>query len=498
MFRWLSNQESTTTIPDLLNRAYSKITTWYYQDRYRSRNPVPIETIMSAFSWLYLPKADMLVANKAIRLTTRTLSRGITTETAVSEARSIIDSLTGRDARQRNTTAIRLIVFNTSTNADAETALLNLLRESHIAELNVRTLITTTPNHRAYIFRIPPTTENPTDNYIILSNVLSETFVWKASAAILQSNLSEQEYITDMVNAWLTGDRDIIAPTIDNIYAEYIKKLRENSFENTFKALETAITLNDDNRFINQINSVNNDINRLLESLHQAYAKLDVAKAALLQHKLEGSSEALNALKQFLTACQDKIDYIEAVDGKYLILVYKTPLLYFDPSLMRNYFSSTRENCVNTQPQARQQLLKDLFIEQTHQLLIETPFQLDLRAGYATFIKVQNLNPLANLTNISQLHGVYNPHHYYYNCWGDNEPEIVANINENKLDLAVAQCFAAIAGINLADSAVIQKFVNQELYEFENVPCILVKDTNEIITIAEYERRYNDASNTND
>ena len=89
----------------------------------------------------------------------------------------------------------------------------------------------------------------------------------------------------------------------------------------------------------------------------------------------------------------------------------------------------------------------------------------------------------------AQLKGIPNPHHKYYNCWGDNEPEIQCALADRKLDIAYAQIITAMVGINISDTAVMSKFVENELYTYRNVKCLRVKDTGEIITITEYKQR---------
>ena len=110
-------------------------------------------------------------------------------------------------------------------------------------------------------------------------------------------------------------------------------------------------------------------------------------------------------------------------------------------------------------------------------------------------------NPLGllNVMGVRDLKGMFNPHHYYYNCWGDNQSLITRALSEHDYITAILQAFAAIAGINVTDTAVITQFVEREIPEFRNTPCIKVNTTNELITFTEYSRRFTEnASNPND
>ena len=56
--------------------------------------------------------------------------------------------------------------------------------------------------------------------------------------------------------------------------------------------------------------------------------------------------------------------------------------------------------------------------------------------------------------------------------------------------IAFAQIFAAIAGINLSDNIVLDKFIRHMWSEFKNVKWLELKETNEFISIKEYYARY--------
>jgi hypothetical protein len=222
---------------------------------------------------------------------------------------------------------------------------------------------------------------------------------------------------------------------------------------------------------------------------------LNERKAAYLLYKLTNEDQRMKDLRDFIASGRDKISHVSYTQG-FLRVVYRTPLLYFEPQAMQRYFDSTRPNVANEADASIQQLLKDLFINQTWTLLMETGVQLGIERAQVRF-----LNPLdvLNVMDRTQLAGMFNPHHYYYNCWGDNQSLIIRALGEHDYMTAILQSFAAMAGINITDSAVMEKFITRELGEFDQVACLQNKETKEIITIAEYRRRYRrGTSNTND
>lgn len=141
---------------------------------------------------------------------------------------------------------------------------------------------------------------------------------------------------------------------------------------------------------------------------------------------------------------------------------------------------------MNSADPATQQLLKDIFINGSHTLMIQSGVTFNLNQPAVAFV-----NPLSvlNVMSVRELNGMYNPHHYYYNCWGDNQSIIVRALSDHDYITAILQAFAAIAGINVTDTAVVNKFVERAIPEFRDTPCIRVNETDEIITFTEYSRR---------
>lgn len=94
--------------------------------------------------------------------------------------------------------------------------------------------------------------------------------------------------------------------------------------------------------------------------------------------------------------------------------------------------------------------------------------------------------------------GFPNPHIHFYNCWGDNRPEINGNIEERNYDLAYTQVKAALAGINLTDSAVCEKFFNMLIKcvkqngdsSYIDAKCITDNETGVVMTVKEAEEFY--------
>ena len=182
------------------------------------------------------------------------------------------------------------------------------------------------------------------------------------------------------------------------------------------------------------------------------------------------------------------------MSGSYLNIYYVTPLTFWETKYYDAYVSSTRGNAITNMPRVHQALFKEIFKDRTIQLMIESGVSLNV-----TQYEVLYSNPLTERNvNYSDLKGIPNPHHHYYNCWGDNKPAILKALKNNNYVQALTQVFAAMGGINLTDSAVMNRFCNDAMSTYRDTPCLRYKETGEVITIREYERRYADVSNQND
>ena len=245
------------------------------------------------------------------------------------------------------------------------------------------------------------------------------------------------------------------------------------------------LTQNREREYTDKIARAQRELDDLYERITDYTKRLNDRKAEYLLYKLTDEDTRVAELKQFLNASKDKLSYLKYEAG-YLTMVYNTPLLYYEPHSAQRYFDSTRENIMNSADPATQQLLKDIFINGSHTLMIQSGVTLNLTRPDVAFA-----NPLSVLPvmSVRELNGMYNPHHYYYNCWGDNQSLIIRALTDHDYITAILQAFAAIAGINVTDTAVINKFVERELPEFKNTPCIRVNETQEIITFVEYSRR---------
>lgn len=450
-------------------------------DRYRSRTSVLPEHITTAYSWamLYKIENDERVSQHiSLYYITRALTRGVETEEAVEAAlRTISEAITSSRTHC-------VLTFNTSTNAAASEALQNFLSTNeNYTELNARALVTTTPNHKIRIYKH---TAAERVRYVVLNNLDTPEVVFKIATAILLDLNPFGEFTATLASGYLIGDGDGVSEALQQYFAAYNANRQERAIRNALNNLTASLTQVQEQTYTRKIERAQQDLDNLYSQIREYTEILNTHKAEYLLYKLTDDNAKLQDLTRLLESSKDKLAYIECANNR-LALVYTTPLLYWEPQIAQRYFDSTRQNIMNSATPAVQQLLKDIFINGTHTLMIQSGVEFDLQRKDVYFT---NPNGLLGIRSTSELNGMFNPHHYYYNCWGDNKSLIVRALNDHDYVTAVLQAFAAIAGINVSDTAVITKFVEREIDEFRNTPCIKVNETAEIITCSEYIRRF--------
>lgn len=489
MLEWLIPAE--TQAPNQLVQAETSLRRRMRLNRYRSRTEVTGEHIIAAFSWLKLPvltDEGTLESSEPgnVYYSTFSVPRGVPDEQALRDAQ---DTITGIIAANYSNA---FVTFNTASAANGSAAVKQWLDEcADYAELPVRPMLTTTPNHKVHVY-----INNVTDNkmFVILNNVDTPAFVFKLGAALLTIYQKFGNKTNEIAEKYLTGNGTEVYNTLHGYYAEYEAHAQERALLEALNTMTTAICENRERDLIKLIEDTQRSIDDLYNRIAAYTETLNAHKANYLLFKLTDEDARVQELKTFLHNSYENITGLRAERGT-IKIAYKTPLVFFEPDALQRYFDSTRPNVVNEAPNWVQQLLKDIFINKTKQLLIET--------GATIYIERPNIeykNPAAIRTDVyapSEFSGIPNPHHHYYNCWGDNKPNILRALAEHDYVLAITQVFAAMGGLNLTDTPVMEKFIQRELREYKETPCIKDVATGEVITIREFERRHNASTQTN-
>ena len=482
---WLT-QQTVQTPPELQN-AISYAGRRIRIDRYRSRTDVTPEYIIKAFAWAYLQpiKNELLQErpNFYINYKTRVIKRGISPDEAKTEVRSALNAYT-------NVSRVNILTFNTGVSQANSDAVKEMLEadEDYTELTDLRAMLVSAPTHKINIYYYKYESEEARHNFIILNNLDTPTVILKISTAIMLTLNPLEEQTQQFAEAWITGDGNKVCEVVTAYYKDYNDHKAERERERALETLENNMVASREDEFRRRIEETQASIENYYAGIQAQMETLRSIKGEYLLYKLEDQNSKVEELKTFLRSCGNKIQYITC-ERNALYIIYNTELLYFDENLIRPYFNSTRENTVTRANTTVQQLLKDIFINKKYTLQITTGARFDLYNN-----RVNWYDP-TNIYNLNQLKGIPNPHHRYYDCWGDNEPNIRRAIADKDYITAIGTTFAAMSGINLSDAAVLDKFVHSELDTFRAIECLKNNETGEVISIEEYRRRYENAHN---
>lgn len=460
-------------------------------DRYRSRTEVTEEDLWTAFSWLGLAHyKDGIKTPHSGRFhyKQKAVQRGVTAEEAVNALKDLV-TYTG----DWGCSDMNILSINTATNAEGATALKTYIEsEGTYEELNVRPMITVNTNHKIHIYRRIVNEDTPQylRNYIVLNNQDTAEIVFKISAAILLTEAFFEEDTKPIADMYLAGNGKALNEYMDTKYKEYTATAKKRQKAEALELLADNISKTETEKFQKRISDAEENVAYTESKLQEAYHVLNKAKADCLLFITTNTNEAAAELKAFIESCVDTVTYIKtSTDGKYLDIVYRTPLMYYEAEKMQMYFNATRPNSVLRASEEIQQLLKDVFINQTHEILIESGVRFNLRDADVQYVDPVILENIEGTTV-----GIPNPHHKYYNCWGDNRSKIIRALENKRYTEAVLQAFAAMAGLNLTDTAVVDRMITEELNGYARTKYIKVKETNEVLTLEEYKERLANAS----
>jgi len=486
MLTWVTPMLSGTA-PHRLIEAYNRTNRRLYVDRYRSRTDVTHDHIATALSWFRLPKLenDELVQTEERRnilYATFPVPRGIAEEEAMPIMRAKLTHTLQKSHE------IKIITFNTRSDAGNSAALKAWLeaQPESWTHLNVNTMLISAPTHKIDMYM--HANENKR-SYIILNNLDTPSVVFKIAAAIMMSMNKFGDDTEQFVQTWLTGDEEKICTLVDEYYKNYDEQRKQTERKTAIAELGKHMTQSRDDEFKRRMSQIETTIGQYLSEISTLNEDLNRVKGEYLLYTLENNNEKIKELETFFETCGSKLEYLHYSNNR-LYFVYNTSLMYYEPELLNRYFESTRDNCVTTADPDIKQLLKEIFIDKKYTVLIESGAYLDINNARVMFFNPTDVIPM------DELNGIANPHHKYYNCWGDNAPNITeAMINKDYIT-AISTVFAAMAGINISDTAVLSKFVQDELQRYNVIPFLKNTETGETITVDEYKRRYQDnASN---
>lgn len=476
---------------------------------YKSRIPFTVYDVQDAFSWLMFPIYEgatevQYEIDTQVRVKSYVLPKDVPIEETTNQ---FVNNYIVGDSRNRSRRHV--IIINTSTNKaleeqicaklDALTQRERVPRESYyqISTIPVPAL-TLTPIHRVRCYdKVYINTENEIFvTNIILTNLYGTEICSRISAALLaqcsryKNFINDDELFATLVKGYAEADAEIINNCVHQIYDAKLNELNAARMAEAIKTITTLATKDVLSSAERAVNEASRNLNNYEEEYKNALNKLRSAQLNLLEAMTLGTTEREQQVKDFLTSISPNITYLQKGEQNNILLSYKTPLLYFEPKHMELMLNSDRTNPCNSTHPAIRNLLKEVFMDKTYQLIFDTGVDIDLRYNDIYF-----WTPPTNVV----LQGIPNPHHKYYNCWGDNKPYIKKALVSHDVVAAITQIIAAFSGMNLTDTAVVRRFVEEELMtdSYRRIPCLKNLATGELLNIEQYCNNYTAAQEAN-
>lgn len=464
---------------NFVQQAFSRCRSRLRISMYRTRNPIEVSDILYPFSFLFVPggRSDT-DQNRYVGFKTIATPRNVSVEYGIG---TMIDEM-------EMSYILNIIVINTINNKEVGDGLCEYLKEAGATSLdNYTTVLTQSPYHRTQLLYEDKTDAagNGIKNYYLFTNKMNDIAIARLAGCICAHMDLFGESTGDIATALIQGKQTHYETVIASITEALVDEAFRERILETLTQASVYGKRHIINRLQNNINSRQENINGYIRQLNQCYADLKDLQTRLLGAQHAASDE--DEFNAFLTANADKITYAKLTNG-YIYMRYKTPLLYWDEDVFKILRESSNNNPLHNPNEERQWLIDDIFIKRNVVLWFDSAFRYNLAGvGFERRILENEFN------DVPSAKGLPNPHHYYYNCWGDNEPAIIAAQNKGDNVIAFAQIFAAIAGINLSDNIVLNRFINDMWRDFRNVPCLEIKETNEFISIDTYYRRCREA-----
>lgn len=237
--------------------------------------------------------------------------------------------------------------------------------------------------------------------------------------------------------------------------------LLNEDYETLIKNTETLIQNKQDN------------IEELLTTYKRKLEEIKNLQNQILVYQMHKNNDVtdkkVNELINFLDNNNNILDYTCLEQGV-LSLVVKSKLIYYDKEACKKVLENTKSNY----SEIIYSTLYDIFVKQN---------------AYITCIQGVTLgNHHLSAFVDTTAPFVPNPHLQAYNCWGDNEHNIIKAISDGDYIVAITQVQAAISSLNFLDAPVLRAFIrylNSPNTGYNTTKCITDNNGN-TYTFTEY------------
>ena len=261
--------------------------------------------------------------------------------------------------------------------------------------------------------------------------------------------------------AWEKTTLDL-SELLDTLIPNYAEKLQKEKEEKRKIAIESivknlhnfgAINFDREKRNINdKINSYEQVLTRLYLELNELIVK-ETGIKYLNQNESESFKDTVDLLRK-----QNTLFDISTISQKTICIGVKTTLKFWDS---KEYDKCKKAYFANYKDYEKYYMDKIWKTKEIKIHMVEFVY-CNLDNSSINFRQAEDMDytyeDYANMDLLTS--GIPNPHHAFYNCWGDNKTPILKYLANNDLYEAVQQIISAVSTINVVDNAVFAKFCN--------------------------------------
>ena len=225
--------------------------------------------------------------------------------------------------------------------------------------------------------------------------------------------------------------------------------------------------------------------NRNLQSYEESYRRTleAIQQTELHLTTLKTMPDAdIEPLKNTIERCKN-VQLADVTNDGCMVLHIKTPISNYRRADVEMWYKHPDSvNSVTRRP-AVAKIIKELFLDNPdkYQLLVETRVNVPIAAG-------------RNWNRTSQVNEMANPHIKYFNCFRQSQLEADKALAKRDYDTAIAIIISACSTITFTDSTVVSRMVDcmsDMLVTNNQERCIKILETNECITLTEFQNRIN-------
>lgn len=278
---------------------------------------------------------------------------------------------------------------------------------------------------------------------------------------ITEHEENHNKFVNIFNKAWEKGTLDT-SELLDVLIPDYAEKLNKEIEEKRKVAIE--ITIKNLHKFgaidfegeKYDLNSKISAYEQTLTSLYQQLNDLIIKETGvkyLHQDESESFKDTIDLLKK-----QNTLFDISSISQKSICIGVRTTLKFWDSKEYDNCRNAYFANYKDYEKYYMDKIWKTKEIK-IH--MVEFVY-CNLNNCTINFRQADDVNyTYEDYADMSLLtSGIPNPHHAFYNCWGDNKTPILKYLANNDLYEAVQQIISAVSTINVVDNAVFAKFCN--------------------------------------